>query len=83
MKIAVITGASSGMGREFALKLDRDEREPVDEEDEVESAIALIFEDELPGDDEGVILRVLEVDEINEIGALLAIEKIGHGHAVL
>lgn len=25
MKIAVITGASSGMGREFALKLDRDE----------------------------------------------------------
>ena len=65
------------------FKLDRDEREPVDEEDEVESAIALIFEDELPGDDEGVILRVLEVDEINEIGALLAIEKIGHGHAVL
>ena len=70
----LIGGFEGGVFVYCIFEFDDDEGDAVDEEDEVGAFVVVVFDDgELVGDDEFVVVWVVEVDGFDECAAFVAV----------
>ena len=66
-----------------ALKLHQHNRQTIQEKEYIRALVAVLNKCPLVSDDEGVVVRILVVNQIDEPGTFLAPDEISHLHAML